>query len=224
MLVCFNRFHNHIAAELAVINEGNRFEVPVYRTSYDQENPQSALRKRDNDLFQTARLLSPPSIVEAWPSSDNICRITCGLYTNILLFDYLGTILALNRSKSGWNMDPREVFSRVDIPTATGNQTSVEFNLIYRWHSAVSARDEGWANAYFKKVFHDDDINEMSSDYFIKGIREWGKTIDKDPGRREFDGLRRDENGKFDDEALVKILQDSTEDIAGGFTISKSSL
>ena len=140
------------------------------------------------------------------------------------MFDYLGTILALNRSKSGWNLDPREVFSRVDIPTATGNQTSVEFNLIYRWHSAVSARDEGWANAYFKKVFRDDDINEMSSEYFMKGIRDWGKTINRDPGQREFAGLRRGENGKFDDEALVKILQDSTEDIAGEFTIVISSL
>ena len=116
------------------------------------------------------------------------------------------------------------MFSRVDIPTATGNQTSVEFNLIYRWHSAVSARDEGWANAYFKKVFHDDDINEMSSEYFMKGIRDWGKTIDRDPGQREFAGLSRGENGKFDDEALVKILQDSTEDIAGEFTIIMYSL
>ncbi|KAL8793127.1 MAG: hypothetical protein Q9195_004239 [Heterodermia aff. obscurata] len=79
----------------------------------------------------------------------------------------------------------------------------------------MSARDEQWANSYFREVFNNDDVNEMSSDYFIKGIREWGKTIDKDPGQREFAGLRRGENGKFDDEALVKILQDSTEDIAG---------
>ena len=62
MLICFNRFHNYIAAELAVINEGNRFEVPVYRTP-DQQNPRSALRKRDNDLFQTARLLSSAPII-----------------------------------------------------------------------------------------------------------------------------------------------------------------
>ena len=65
MLLCFNRFHNHVVAELAVINEGNRFEVPAHRTSSDQQNPQSALRKRDNDLFQTARLLSCPSILGA---------------------------------------------------------------------------------------------------------------------------------------------------------------
>ena len=143
---------------------------------------------------------------------------------NILLFDYLETILGLNRSRSGWHLDPREVFPRVNVPTATGNQTSVEFNLMYRWHSAVSARDEGWANAYFKKVFHSHDINEMSSDDFIKGLREWGKTIDKDPGQREFAGLRRGDNGKFDDEALVKILQDSTEDIAGEFTVTTALL
>ena len=65
MLLCFNRFHNYIASELAAINEGNRFEIPLYGTPYDQPNHQNALRKRDNDLFQTARLLSSPSIVEA---------------------------------------------------------------------------------------------------------------------------------------------------------------
>ena len=61
MLLCFNRFHNHVAAELAVINEGNRFATPVH--TYDQQNPQGALRKRDNDLFQTARLSSSPPLV-----------------------------------------------------------------------------------------------------------------------------------------------------------------
>lgn len=103
------------------------------------------------------------------------------------------------------------------MPYATGNQTSVEFNLIYRWHSAVSARDEKWANSFFKKVFPTIDPREMSSERFIEGMKDWGKAIDKDPGRREFGGLRRDESGNFDDEALVKILQDSTEDIAGKF-------
>jgi hypothetical protein len=74
MLVCFNRFHNYIAAQLAAINEGGRFSPPDLNSiklairmqnphgADDQLNAQAkekfnqALAKRDNDLFQTARL------------------------------------------------------------------------------------------------------------------------------------------------------------------------
>ncbi|KAM0443721.1 hypothetical protein ACHAPV_010430, partial [Trichoderma viride] len=53
--------------------------------------------KRDNDLFQTGRL------------------ITCGLYVNVILNDYLRTILNLNRNpvNSDWKLDPREDFDNV---------------------------------------------------------------------------------------------------------------
>ena len=36
-----------------------------------------------------------------------------------------------------------------------GNQVSVEFNLIYRWHSAISDKDEEWTKAFLKSVFPD---------------------------------------------------------------------
>ena len=42
--------------------------------------------KYDNDLFQTGRL------------------ITCGLYINITLMDYLRTIVNLNRSNTTWTL------------------------------------------------------------------------------------------------------------------------
>lgn len=58
LLVCFNRFHNYIAGELATINEAGRFTLipenlfsPDLRRKYG--TPEA---KRDNDLFQTARL------------------------------------------------------------------------------------------------------------------------------------------------------------------------
>jgi hypothetical protein len=65
-LVCFNRFHNYIVGELAAINEGGRFTPPSI-TSIEKKMPgadasaikkafDSAVAKRDNDLFQTARL------------------------------------------------------------------------------------------------------------------------------------------------------------------------
>lgn len=54
---------------------------------------------------------------------------------------------------SGWVLDPRESFSqafdKVDFSVSTGNQVSVEFNLIYRGHSNVSAKDEKWSQDLF---------------------------------------------------------------------------
>lgn len=78
---------------------------------------------------------------------------------NIILSDYLRTILNLNRNPiaSDWKLDPRDDFSQVfdsqGTPRGIGNQVSVEFNMIYRWHSAVSGQDEAWANGFFKEVF-----------------------------------------------------------------------
>ena len=77
-LVCFNRFHNYVVGELARINEGGRFSPPVPadiqarvkvtmpKASSDEIDAEvkkrfdAAVAKRDNDLFQTARL-SPSS-------------------------------------------------------------------------------------------------------------------------------------------------------------------
>ncbi|EGU76336.1 hypothetical protein HZS61_003403 [Fusarium oxysporum f. sp. conglutinans] len=70
------------------------------------------------------------------------------------LSDYTRTILNLNYAPdSSWVLDPRESFSqvldKVDFPVSTGNQVSVEFNLIYRGHSNVSTKDEKWSQDLF---------------------------------------------------------------------------
>lgn len=89
----------------------------------------------------------------------NTQSVTCGLYVNIILNDYLRTILNLNRNpiNSDWKLDPREsipnVFDPQGTPRGVGNQVSVEFNMIYRWHSAISDNDEAWANDFFAEVF-----------------------------------------------------------------------
>jgi hypothetical protein len=82
LLAGFNRFHNSIARELAAINESGRFTLPNLKkidamlrmtcpTSWTEEKItatatekfKAALVKRDEDLFQTARLytLAPSS-------------------------------------------------------------------------------------------------------------------------------------------------------------------
>ena len=52
MLVMYNRYHNYIAENLAAINDCGRFTIP----QQGAPNYDAALKKRDNDLFQTARL------------------------------------------------------------------------------------------------------------------------------------------------------------------------
>ena len=52
MLVMYSRFHNFAAENIAAINEDGRFTLPAQGDpDYDAK-----LKKRDNDIFQTARL------------------------------------------------------------------------------------------------------------------------------------------------------------------------
>ena len=110
------RFHNYVVEQLAVINENGRFTKP--RDGLDSLNAQKAWAKYDEDLFQTGRL------------------ITCGMYMNVTLMDYLRTIVNLNRSNTTWTLDPRvemgKVFGMDGSPRGVGNQVSAEFNLVGR--------------------------------------------------------------------------------------------
>lgn len=56
MLVMYSRFHNFVARTLAAINKGGRFSL----------SPRLSLGgqlKRDNDLFQVARLWEMPDVL-----------------------------------------------------------------------------------------------------------------------------------------------------------------
>ncbi|KAK1240176.1 hypothetical protein MKX08_007618 [Trichoderma sp. CBMAI-0020] len=205
LVIAFNRFHNYVVQELAIINEQGRFSMPAGITEKDPIYGQAEL-KRDNDLFQTGRL------------------ITCGLYVNVILDDYLRTILNLNRNpgNSDWKLDPREDFGNVfdmeGTPRGIGNQVSVEFNMIYRWHSAISAQDEKWTNELFHKIFGADvSVDDLPLDKFLQGIRTWTKDIPQDPEKWTFGGLERNNNGSFPDDKLVEIIQHATESVAGAF-------
>jgi hypothetical protein len=74
LMICFNRFHNYVAQQLALINEGGRFVIPSrssiaatiretkrgmtedeIQTEVQREYT-AGMEKLDNDLFNTARL------------------------------------------------------------------------------------------------------------------------------------------------------------------------
>lgn len=189
-----------------MVNENGRFTKPSEGLS-----PQAAEKswaKYDNDLFQTGRL------------------ITCGLYINITLFDYLRTIINLNRTNSTWILDPRvemgNVFGKDGTPRGIGNQVSAEFNLAYRWHSCISDKDDKWTQALYRELFGKD-AQDVSMPELLQGLGKWEHSLDEDPQKRPFAKLQRDADGKFSDDDLARILTESVEDVAGKILCSMPS-
>jgi linoleate 8R-lipoxygenase / 9,12-octadecadienoate 8-hydroperoxide 8R-isomerase len=200
LLIMFNRFHNNTVEMLARVNQGNQFRRPKGdwpTLSWDDKNYPADWKTYDESLFQTGRL------------------ITCGLYVNIILGDYVKTILNLNKTNSNWVLDPR-----VDIPgvpVAAGNQVSAEFNLVYRWHSAISVRDEKWTNALWKAEFSDLNPKTVTYHQFITAASKMeAKFLAMDPTERPLGQFKRT-NGKFDEDALVEELANSIEDCSNAY-------
>ena len=198
ILICFNRYHNYIAMQLKTINDGGRFSVPA-----DDKDEKASLAL-DEELFQTARL------------------ITCGLYINIILIDYVRTILNLNRSNSSWTLDPRstaEVYDIEGTPRGIGNQVSVEFNLLYRWHSAISKKDEAWTNELYEEIMGTSDFDSITEADIGHRLHAWVAKQGTDPSAWMIDNGKytRNQRGCFEDEDLLNILADATEDVAGAF-------
>lgn len=193
--------------QLAVINENGRFTKPG--EGLTPELAEKSWAKYDNDLFQTGRL------------------VTCGLYINITLLDYLRTIVNLNRSNTTWTLDPRvemgKIFGADGTPRGIGNQVSAEFNLVYRWHSCISDKDDKWTQELYKELFGKE-AHQVSLPELLKGLSKWESSLDKDPHKRPFAHLQRQADGKFGDDDLVKILTEAIEDTAGTLGLPQPTL
>ncbi|KAK5988421.1 Psi-producing oxygenase A [Cladobotryum mycophilum] len=205
MLVLYSRFHNYVADILLKINENGRFTLQVGPDASPEEKVK-AVAKQDHDLFNVARL------------------ITGGLYINICLHDYLRAITNTHHSTSDWTLDPRvdigKSFDSDGVPRGVGNQVSVEFNLLYRFHSCISKKDENWLNNFFLKLFPGrkaEDLENVSWAELGQALLTFENSIPKDPSTRTFDGLERQADGTFKDEDLVRILKEAMDDPAGTF-------
>ncbi|KAE9992939.1 hypothetical protein EG327_007247 [Venturia inaequalis] len=221
LLIMFNRFHQNVAEQLATINEKGQFTRPegeppkidhntkewwklpaLTQTSTAEERKAAAWRKYDEDLFQVSRLC------------------TSGLYIQIILQDYVRTILNLNKTDSNWVLNPRSEIR--GVPLAAGNQVSAEFNLVYRWHSVISAKDEKWTEDLIKHQFKDEipdgDLTKLSYPIFMRGAMKMEQVYKSQlPDERGFAGLERQRDGTFKDDDLVKIIVESVEDCANSY-------
>ncbi|KAL8832165.1 MAG: hypothetical protein Q9191_000438 [Dirinaria sp. TL-2023a] len=99
-------------------------------------------------------------------------------------------------------------------PSGVGNQVSAEFNLAYRWHSAISEKDEKWTEGLYRELFGKD-AADVSLPELLQGLGKWEQGLDKDPQKRPFAHLQRGPDGKYPDDGLVDILTSSVEDVAG---------
>lgn len=203
LLIMFNRYHNYIAEQLAAINENGRF-TPSEKTV--DRYGEKGLNKRDDDLFQTARL------------------ITCGLYVNIILVDYVGTILNLHHTDSNWQLDPRKDI-KDGPPQATGNQVSAEFNLIYRWHASISVRDEKWTEKLSAQMWAGKtSMSEVPQYEIMKTLKKTEEHLQSlEPNERPFPALESETmtriqegpyKGNFKDDEIAEFLTSSIEDCA----------
>ncbi|KAL5627788.1 hypothetical protein BROUX41_002536 [Berkeleyomyces rouxiae] len=201
ILIMFNRFHNHVAEMLAAINENGRFSPPA--PGLEGEALEAAWKKQDEELFQVARL------------------VTSGLYINITLVDYVRNIINLNRVDTNWTLDPRQemgpqVGTRAGADRGTGNSVSAEFNLCYRWHSCISAKDEAWINEFYGELFAKNAASSSPRDMMC-AVGKFEASIPKDPAKRTFGGFKRGLDGKFNDDDLVACISDAIEEPAGSF-------
>ncbi|KAB8342814.1 hypothetical protein FH972_022412 [Carpinus fangiana] len=204
LLVLYNRFHNYVADILLKINENSRFTLAVTENPTPEEMAK-AVAKQDHDLFNVARL------------------IVGGMYINICLHDYLRAITNTHHSDSSWTLDPRvdidKHFDGEGVPRGIGNQVSVEFNLLYRFHSCISKRDEKWTNDFFCELLPGrtpDTLDQVTPEELMISLQIYSKKL-PEPSQREFGGLKRGKDGRFNDEDLVKVLKESIEDPAGCF-------
>ncbi|KAI9372316.1 heme peroxidase [Aspergillus egyptiacus] len=182
---------------LVMLNRFHNYVPQVDRLSAQEAD--KAWAKYDNDLFQTGRL------------------ITCGLYINITLYDYLRTIVNLNRTNSTWCLDPRvRMGEQETTPSGLGNQCSVEFNLSYRWHSTISQEDEKWTEETYRRLVKKP-AEESTVEELLGALHKYGKNLNRDPSKRTFAGLQRQEDGTFKDEELVSILTEAIESVSGSF-------
>ncbi len=75
------------------------------------------------------------------------------MYVNISIHDYLRVLTRVHLTNSPWTLDPRKEIplALIDprgVQRGRGNQVSVEFNALYRFHSPLSRRDVKWTSEF----------------------------------------------------------------------------
>lgn len=201
IVILFSRNHNYIAKKLLEINENNRFTNVDESTAYTEA-------QTDEMVFQTARL------------------INCACYGNLILHEYLKTILGINIS-SKFTLNP--LITPPPTNPTSGNVIFVEFGYVYRWHAALSQKNVKWLNKY-KILDKYLDLRRMAEQMGIEAmgappgthvrmymdiIQQFGYNAEEYARGPICIGLHRNpQTNAFNDDDIVGILRDSMGDVA----------
>ncbi|RXW15244.1 hypothetical protein EST38_g10604 [Candolleomyces aberdarensis] len=199
LIILFNRNHNYIAGQLLKLNEKKKW------SPYPISDAAKAMQQ-DDEIFETARL------------------VNCGHFISMIMNDYVSGFLGLSEGNA-WSInafDPIKLVNGTKVQRGEGNHVSVEFNLLYRWHTTTSARDEEWTKDFFtgpaSPLFPNKDMEQVSVPELIGGLGSYITAAAKTPPhKRAFAGLSRGPDGKFNSDDLARILQDATESPAGQY-------
>ncbi|KAF1988474.1 heme peroxidase [Aulographum hederae CBS 113979] len=196
VLMLFSRNHNQIAKNLLCINEDGKYKP---WESLDEEQK----KWQDEDIFQLSR------------------NINVGFFATVVLKDYVAAILNTPRAGSEWSLnlgkEIKQVGKRVD--RGNGNVVSVEFAVLYHWHAALSAADDKWMEDILRNVFPDlESLDDMTPDMYKKVMMVYGHQLFTTPAKEwTFGGLKRQEDGSFNDVDLADIIKDCIEEPAHEF-------
>ena len=150
------------------------------------------------------------------------------MYVNVSIHDYLRALMGFHKWNTTFTLDacvpindPTD--SKKDyVPRGIGNQITVEFNLLYCFHCAISAKDEKYTEDFmienYKKYLSPDkswDPKNMSLDHFFKAMKSSAYESKTEPqpvpwqqvfGLSQQDEVKFTRNetaGLFDDQKMV---------------------
>ncbi|KAL8867169.1 MAG: hypothetical protein Q9174_005832, partial [Haloplaca sp. 1 TL-2023] len=201
---------------------GVKTEVEKFEKAYE-----AAWTKLDDDLFNTARL------------------ITCGIYVNISIHDYLRALMGFHQYNTNFTLDPRiNITDHKNVSRGLGNQVTVEFNLLYRFHCAISQKDEQYTESLMTETMKEvaakvsekagqansspgsmPDVKNLSMMEFAGLAAALSGSNKKEPWLQEF-GLKNDKSqsfkrntvtGLFDDQQMINQLCQSMNDPISNF-------
>ncbi|KAK8067329.1 hypothetical protein PG997_014076 [Apiospora hydei] len=128
---------------------GSKYEEFEAQCQGFEDAWEASRKKQDDDLFNTARL------------------ITCGMYIQVSVHDYLRALMGFHQFDTNFTLDPRADFDQKKTSRGLGNQVTVEFNLLYRFHCAISRKDEKYTEEFMKTAMGFRDPSKASLPEFL---------------------------------------------------------
>ncbi|KAI1159060.1 heme peroxidase [Nemania serpens] len=163
----------------------------------------AAWTKLDDDLFNTARL------------------ITCGMYIQISIHDYLRALMGFHQFDTNFTLDPRSDFDQKKTTRGLGNQVTVEFNLLYRFHCAITQKDEAYTEDFMREVMGIKNPSSITLPEFLQVMKAAGANPYKpepwdvtfglpDGGKSDF--KRNKFTNLFDDQQMINALTEAMDE------------